>query len=164
MNKEQLRPLLYPIADALAINLVFEGVKVNGSRKAVYDVFEGYSPTVIASVIDSLVDGINDIVAVTVQIWGNLNVMCILDNRQAMISLFVFDRAKIPTDLAPFGQFWSRQNTYSWLEGSCKAIYSRPIHDTEWVKLEAGPKKLKDYNEARYKGERAKVAYEAMWK
>ncbi len=165
MSNDKLQSMLYPLADALEMDLAVESFKITGSRKGVYEVFEGYSPTVVAQVKDSLIDEMNGISAVVIQVWGNLNIMMISEDRKSLLTLFVFDRAKAPDPkyMNPWQGFWSRKDCYKWLEPSCQAIYSRSIFDTVWAKLPEGMKRLRLYNSARNQGASSGQAYKAMW-
>lgn len=162
--KDTTKPMLFSLADALEIDLqVTHLAELTGSSKKIMEVFEGYSPTVVTSVIDSLVDEHNGVIGVCVQIWGNLNVMCINDSRSQLLSLYVYDRSKIVKGSFPFDTFWSRQHTYKFLGSCVKGVYSRSIYDTVWAKLEKGPSALRIYNDMRQKGIDADTAYMAMW-
>lgn len=166
MTEDVVTPMLYSLADALEIDIVRDGpTRLKGSRKAVMKVFKGYSPTVVSSVFDSIVDTstATGMIGVCVQVWGNLNVMCLNDNRAQKLSLFVYDRTKVAQNSDPFGAFWSRKHTYAFLGPCIKGVYWRSVYETKWVKLEQGPTLLRLYNDMRKKGKDSNTAYTAMW-
>lgn len=164
MREDTLIPMLYSLADALEIDIARDGpCNLKGSRKSVMEVFEGYSPTVVSSVIDSIVDDAAGMVGVCVQVWGNLCVVCLNDRRAQIISLFVYDRTKATPDTYAFSGFWSREECYAFLGPCIKGIYWRSVYDTKWAKLEQGPTLLRLYNDMRKKGTDASTAYMAMW-
>lgn len=163
MSEDTLKPMIYSIADALEIDLIRRGNHLEGKRKVVMAVFEGYSPTVVTNVIDSIIDDHNGVIAVCVQIWGNLNVLCVNDKQAQNLTLFVYDRSKIKKGSSPFDTFWSRQKTYRFLGPCIKGIYHRSVFDTVWTLMEDGPSKLRIYNDMREKGMTANSSYMAMW-
>lgn len=164
MREEETKSMLLALADALEINMKLVGLtELEGSSKRVMEVFEGYSPTVVSTVLASLVDEHNGVMGVCIQIWGNLNVMCINDRRSQTLTLYVYDRSKVVKDSFPFSTFWSRLDTYKFLGPCVKGIYSRSVYDTVWKKLEQGPSRLRLYNDMRHKNTDADTAYMAMW-
>ena len=165
MSADEVTSMLYSLGDALEIDIVRDGpTHLKGSRKAVMQVFEGYSPTVVSSVFDSIIDDAAGMIGVCMQVWGNLNIMCINDRRAQKLSLFVYDRTKVAAHgRKPFGAFWSRQNTYAFLGPCIKGIYWRSIYDTEWTKMKQGTTALQLYNDMREKGTDSNTAYTAMW-
>ena len=164
MSAEEVTSMLYSLADALEIDIVLDGpTHLKGSRKAVMQVFEGYSPTVVSSVFDSIIDDSAGMIGVCVQVWGNLNIMCLNDRRAQKLSLFVYDRTKVVQGSDPFGAFWSRKNTYAFLGPCIKGVYWRSIYDTEWAKMEQGTTALHLYNDMRKKGTDSDTSYMAMW-
>lgn len=160
---DTIKTKLYALADALEMRLVYRDGKIDGQAKSDMELFAGYSPTIISSIEESLVDHTNSVVAVEGQIWGNLGFVCVVEDFANRISFFVIDRSKRPPTVAPWGHSWSRKELYAWLEYSCKAVYDRSVFDTEWELLENGPAKLKAYNRAREAGKKAKEAYELVW-
>lgn len=164
MNASEEMTMLTAMADALEIDITPDGpCRIKGSRKAVMEVFEGYSPTVVSSVFDSIIDSSAGIIGVCIQVWGNLNIMCINDRHAQLLTLFVYDRTKVTKESPPFGAFWSRRHTYKWLEGCTKGIYSRSIYDTVWTKLESGTQRLSSYNYNRSHDISAGAACDEMW-
>ena len=164
MSEDEVTPMLYSLVDALEIDIVRDGpTRLKGSRKAVMEVFEGYSPTVVSSVFESIVDASAGMIGVCVQVWGNLNVMCLNDNRAQKLSLFVYDRTKVVQNSDPFGAFWSRKHTYAFLGPCIKGVYWRSIYETEWVKMEQGTTALHRYNDMRKSDYDSSIAYRAMW-
>ena len=163
MIKENVKPIFYALADALEMDLTADLFAIKGERKTVYEVFESYSPTVVAKITESLVDAQNEVLAVIVQVWGNLQVLVITEAQTQRISLFVLDRSKIDGG-KPFGNFWSRKQTYAWLETSCQAVYSRYIFDDEWIPLPGAKQRLIEYNKARKNNEKSGYAHNTFWK
>jgi len=166
MIDSELKPMLFALADALDMDLAVDDWAITGARKAVYDLFEGYSPTVVSTITDSLIDESNRVVAVCLQVWGKLGLVMVNESNTQTLSLFVYDRVKVPSSrkCVPWAGFWSRKMLYYWLEDSCKAIYHRSVYDTEWHKLENGTAKLKEYNASRdHDTLTAKEAYVVMW-
>lgn len=169
MIKEDMKPLVLALADAIETDFYTgaQGARsFEGSRKAVLELFEGYSPTVISGIDNSLYDPGNAVAAVDQHIFGNVGAITIVEGRQSTIHCFVYDRSKRPdnSNCTPWDNFWSRKRLYFWLEDSCRAIYQRSIFDTEWKPLEGGRVQLRAYNEARDKGGSSREAYNAMWR
>lgn len=159
-----MEAVLYALADAVEINLVMNDKAFSGSRKAVMELFEGYSPTVISSIDEALMDENSETAAVRMQVFGNLGLVVVAENRTSTLSLFVIDRSKAPKEAAfQKPKSWSRQELYLWLEVCTKAVYSRSLYDTVWAKLPNGIGKLKAYNEDRKAGVKAKEAHTRMW-
>lgn len=159
-----MKAKLFTLADALEMNMNVRGDgTLTGSAKIDLDLFQDYSPTIITSIEESLIDYVNNVIVVEGQIWGNLGFVCIVEDTKSRISFFVIDRSKRYKNKSPFGDRWSRQWTYQWLAKCCKAVYDRSVFDTEWDLLEGGPKKLKDYTKARADGAKAKEAYGIVW-
>lgn len=159
----EIKTKLFSLADALEMRLVARDGEINGTVKMDIDLFQDYSPTIISSIEDSLIDYTNQVVAVEGQIWGNLGFVCIVEDTASRISFFVIDRSKRYKKERAFTNTWSRKYTYEWLAKCCKAVYDRSVFDTEWELLEGGPKKLRDYTNARKDGAKAKEAYELVW-
>jgi len=162
---ESLVPLMNALADAIATDFTPGASGANalaGSRKAILELFEGYSPTIISSIDNSLLDPGNDVVAVDQHIFGNVGAVTIVEGRQSTVHCFVYDRSKRP-DLPTFGNFWSRKDLYKWLETPVKAIYMRSLFDTEWQELPNGRMRLHNYCKARARGDKSRDAYNAMW-
>lgn len=161
-----IKPMLFSVADALDMDLGTTDWEITGSRQSVYDLFEGYSPTVVSTITNSLIDESNKVVAVDLQVWGNLGLILVNESQTQTLSLFVYDRARALSkrEGLPWAVFWSREMLYSWLETPCKAIYHRSVFEDNWHLLEKGTAKLREYNEARDKETMtAKEAYVAMW-
>lgn len=140
-----IQPLLYSIADALEINLIPTEDGFTGSRKAVMELFEGYSPCVISGINNSLVDKNAGIAAAELHVFGNLGLVIIAEDHLARLSLFVIDRSKRHLR-PPFRKGWSRKGLYAWLEVCTKAVYSRYMYDHTWQKLPEGVRRLRQYN------------------
>lgn len=167
--KEEMKPLAYALADAIGTDFATGAQGSNsfaGSRKAVLELFEGYSPTVISGIDNSLYDPGNKVLAVDQHIFGNVGAITIVEGQQSTIHCFIYDRSKRPdnSNCTAWDNFWSRKRLYFWLESSCKAIYHRSIFDTEWSELEDARNRLKDYNESRDKDKfTSREAYNNMW-
>ena len=158
----EMKTKLFSLADALEMNLNARDGNITGTTKADIELFEGYSPTIISSIENSLMDYTNQVCAAEGQIWGNLGFVCVVEDTASRISFFVIDRSK-RMKMAPWGTSWSRKLLYEWLEPCVKAVYDRSVFDTEWELLEGGPARIKKYNEARASGAKAKEAYELVW-
>lgn len=159
---ESIKTKLYALADALEMRLVHRDGAIMGEAKTDLSLFPGYSPTIISSIEESLVDYTNGTVAVEGQIWGNLGFVCVVEETANRISFFVIDRSK-RFKHPPWGHSWSRKLLYEWLEPCVKAVYDRSVFDTEWELLEGGPKRIKAYNKARAGGAKAREAYDLVW-
>lgn len=164
----ELTPMIYTLADALEIdmNLDFNGTttgKLRGSNHVTMEVFEGYSPTVVSEITDTIIDKPAGIIAVCARIWGNLSVMCINDNQTQNLSLYVYDKSKVVADSSPWIKRWSREHAYKYLGPCIKGIYWRPTVETKWNKLSKGSALLKTYNDMRKSGYDSGIAYRAMW-
>lgn len=167
--KPEIRPLAYALADAIGTDFS-TGIQgknpLAGSRKAMLELFEGYSPTVISGIDNSLCDSNNNVLAVDQHIFGNVGAITIVEGQQSTIHCFIYDRSKRPdnSNCTPWDNFWSRKSLYRYLEiVGCKAIYHRSIFDTEWQQLPAAGTRLKEYNEARDRGDKSREAYNTMW-
>lgn len=163
-----MKPLMYSLADAIETDLSenIRGSQFTGSRKAVLELFEGYSPTVISSIDHSLWDTLNSVVAADQHIFGNVGVVTVVEGQQSTIHVFVYDRSKRPGS-EPWdssGRMWSRRELYNWLRYSVKAIYYRDLWSEDWKKLEDGRVLLqqycKDRGDINYS---SKQAYMKMW-
>lgn len=166
MKNIEINRVLYPIADALEMDLSLHAVKgvitFQGHRKAPHFFFEGYSPIVVASIVESFVDELNEVAVAIVRIFGNLRVMVVCDTPKKVVSLYVFDATKC-TEKFPLTDTWSRAKAYAWLEPSVRAIYSQSLIDLTWVKLPLGRVRLKKYNEERADKVHSSLAYNNMW-
>ena len=166
---ESLIPLMNALADSIATDFTPGASGANalaGSRKAILELFEGYSPTIISSIDNSLLDPGNDVVAVDQHIFGNVGAVTIVEGRQSTVHCFVYDRSKRPdnTNCTPWDNFWSRKRLYFWLEDSCKAIYHRSIFDTDWEQLPSASTRLKKYGRDRDNiNKNSRQAYNSMW-
>lgn len=157
-------PMIYELGDALELDFtVIAKNKLRGERKVYLEVFEGYSPTVVTEVLDSIIDIPVGIVAVCMRIWGNLNIMCINDKKTNILSLYVYDRSKVFAKSTPWVSRWSREHAYRFLAPCIKGIYWRSVFENTWHKLDKGPTKLHLYNELCKKGAGASAAYITMW-
>ena len=167
-DKEDMKPLLYALADAIETDFNTGARGENsfaGSRKAVLELFEGYSPTILSGIDNSLYDPGNLVAAVDQHIFGNVGAITIVEGQQSTVHCFVYDRSKRPenSNCKPWGNFWSRKDLYYWLEDSCKAIYHRDLWSETWEPLEGARKRLKKYNGDRDAGLSAKKSYMKMW-
>lgn len=166
MITEDMKPLVFALADAIETDIATGAQGAHsfaGSRKAVLELFEGYSPTVLSGIDNSLYDPGNALAAVDQHIFGNVGAITVVEGRQSTIHCFVYDRSKRP-EAEPWGNFWSRKDLYKWLEVPVKAIYERSIFDTEWKPLEGGRMQLHEYCKARARGDKSREAYNAMWR
>lgn len=169
MINEDMKPLVFALADAIETDLAAGaqgGDCFSGSRKAILELFEGYSPTIISGIDNSLYDPGNSVAAVDQHIFGNVGAITIVEGQQGTVHCFVYDRSKRPenSNCTPWDNFWSRKQLYFWLEHSCKAIYHRSIFDTEWGELKGAKAKLVAYNDARDLGAlSSREAYNNMW-
>ena len=162
---DDMKPLLYALADAVETDFIPGASGANafaGSRKAVLELFEGYSPTVISGIDTSLYDPGNRVAAVDQHIFGNVGAVTVVEGRQSTVHCFVYDRSKRP-ELPTFGNFWSRKDLYKWLETPVKAIYHRSIFDTKWEELPEARIRMREYNKARASGDKSRDAYREMW-
>ena len=164
-HTEDMKPLLFALADAIETDLGQVGkFGFTGSRKAVLELFEGYSPTVLSGIEHSLHDQGNSVVAADQHIFGNVGAITVIEGQQSTVHCFVYDRSKRPEDHKPFDTFWSRKGLYSWLEGPVKAVYYRSLFDTEWKQLPNGRTRLNNYNKAREAGlSTNRECYNEMW-
>ena len=165
---ETMKPLLYALADAAAVDFVPGASGANafaGSRKGIIELFEGYSPTIISSIENSLYDPGNRVAAIDQHIFGNVGAITIVEGQQSTVHCFVYDRSKRPdnTNCTPWDNFWSRKRLYFWLEDCCKAIYHRSIFSEDWEELPKARERLKSYNEDRDAGRGSKKSYTRMW-
>ncbi len=154
-NKE----FLFALADALDMDLKLKGFEICGTRKTQLDLFEGYSPNISTSIINSLTDFYNGVIGVHVQVWGNLNIILLLETRYNKIDLFVLDRSKLVDGFPWTKNQWSREACYRFIESGLKAIYTRIIYDNEWTLVEDGPKRMRRYNLMRENGKSASEAH-----
>ena len=84
--KEEMKPLAYALADAIGTDFATGAQGSNsfaGSRKAVLELFEGYSPTVISGIDNSLYDPGNKVLAVDQHIFGNVGAITIVEGQQS---------------------------------------------------------------------------------
>jgi hypothetical protein len=166
MIQDDMKPLVFALADAIETDLS-PGAQGRhcfaGSRKAILELFEGYSPTIISSIEDSLYDPGNRVAAVDQHIFGNVGAITLVEGQQSTVHCFVYDRSKRIEGTMPWNNFWSRKDLYKWLELPVKAIYHRSIFDTEWSELPNGRNRVHEYCKARSRGDKARDAYNAMW-
>jgi hypothetical protein len=166
-----LRPLLNAAADALGMDLrprvTLHDQGVTGSRKCVLELFEGYSPTIVSSIEDCMIDKANSLVAIKVHIFGNVGAILLVEGRQSHLSLYVYDRSKTPenSNCAPWDSFWSRKKLYYWLGDCVRSVYHRSLFDDTWEELPQGRARVRKYNDNR---DRERVssteAYRIFWK
>ena len=158
---------LYALADAIGIDLVCEPYSFSGSSKRKIDIFEGYSPTVCPTIEKSVISRSAGVVAAQGQLWGNLGFVITVEDKNNLVSFFLYDRSKTPDNkyCAPLSaqEGWSRKRLYYWLEKSVKAVYYRDILEQDWQLHPSGPKKIAIYNDMRDKGHTAREAYMNMW-
>lgn len=157
-----IKPKLFALADALEMHIDIAGHKFTGTRKQVLELFNGYSPTIISSIENTLIDEINEVVAAQGQIWGNVGFVIVVERTRCKVSFFLYDRSKIPVGAA-WDTNWSRKRLYHWLGGCCVAIYHRSMFDTVWQPLDKGKQRLAAYNQSRDDGVTARHAYEQVW-
>jgi len=165
---DEMKPLLLSLADAIECDLTqHANERFTGGRKAILELFEGYSPDVVSSITNSLSDGTNHVVAADQHIFGNVGAVTVVEGQQSSIHVFVYDRSKRPDDGSEpwekFGRTWSRRQLYKWLEPSTKAIYYRDLWQEDWKKLPDGKQRLSSYNYNRERDFGASVAYSEMW-
>ena len=162
-SMSDIKTTLFAVADSLGMNMRRDDDILTGNRKTTLDLFEGYSPTIITEIVDSLVDELNEVVGVKVRVWGNLGVLLIAEQQRGTIHAFVYDRSAAPQDPVFVDNKWSRARTYAWLEGCVKGIYHRFVYDYEWQVLDQPAARLKAYNKARRDDVGARQAYELIW-
>lgn len=166
---EEMKPLLFALADAIETDLQTNPAqRFTGSRKAVLELFEGYSPTVMSGIDRSLWDSLNNVVAADQHIFGNIGVVTVVEGTQSTVHCFVYDRSKRSEGegSGPWekdGRTWSRRRLYSWLGNTVKAIYHRDLWSEEWKKLDDGRVRLCQYNDDRDSDSTAKESYNKMW-
>ena len=160
---EHMKPILFALADAMEIDLYVEDYAFTGSRKAVLELFEGYSPTIVSNIENSLYSQSSKIVAAQVHVFGNVGVIAVVEEQKHHVSLFVYDRSKAPKG-EPWDYGWSRRVLYKWLGPCCKAVYHRSMFDKDWHRLEKGLAKLRTYNKQRENKEvSSREADACMW-
>jgi len=160
------RPMLYPLADALEMKFTVEADgRLAGSSKNTLDLFEGYSPTIVSRIVNSLTHFSYGVTGVVIQVWGNLHVVLVNEDQFKQLTLFVIDRSKIPTEDRDLfaGNKWSRKDLYRLVEPGLAAIYYRCSYETKWKRMENCKQRLRAYNAARREGQGAKQAWEIFW-
>ena len=130
------KSLIFPLADALEIDLrVMESKELVGSKSTRLKLFEGYSPTVVSTVLDSLVDNYNKVSGVYMQIWGNLNIVLINQDKFALLELYILDRSKLKKNSGPFHMNqWSEDLCQAFMKPGLKAKYFRQAYEIDWQK------------------------------
>lgn len=161
----ETRTRLFALADALGMDLQCDPQydTINGTTKRLIELFEGYSPTICPTIEMGRVCQSAGVVAAQGQLWGNLGFVMTVEYTNHLVSLFLYDRSKAPDEKPLDNTGWSRRRLYRWLEDSVKAVYYRSVFDDEWYKLDKGPAKIRQYNEARKNQQTAKSAYDLVW-
>jgi len=161
------KQFLYPLTDGLEMGLTIGDDGLEGTKTTEIDLFEGYSPTIVSTVIESLTHFSYDVVGVLVQVWGNLHIVMVNEEIHKRLLLFVLDKGRIneayPKEAFFPGNKWSRKNLYRVMGPGVKAIYHRCSYDDNWEKLENGPEKLRKYNEARGQNMDSNMAWNLFW-
>lgn len=165
MNEE--KHMLYPLADALDMDFSLVADRLKGNRKTKMDLFEGYSPTIVSTIVRSLTHFSYGVTGVLVQVWGNLHVAIVNEDNTKQLFLFVLDRSKMKEAYPKSDLFenneWSRGDMYHLMEPGLKAIYYRSSYNTQWRRLGNDKQRLKAYNVARKGGYDAAAAWDIFW-
>jgi len=161
------KQMLYPLADALDMDFSLVADRLKGNRKTKMDLFEGYSPTIVSTIVRSLTHFSYGVTGILLQVWGNLHIAIINEDKTKQLTLFVLDRAAMKRVNPKTGLFedntWSRGDLYRLMEPGLKAVYYRSSYNTEWKKLSNGTQRLKAYNAARRDGHSASAAWDIFW-
>jgi len=161
------KQFLYPLTDALEMDLIVVDGGLEGTKTTDIDLFEGYSPTIVSTVVESLTHFSYCVVGVLIQVWGNLHIVMVNEEIHKRLLLFVLDKGKI-NEVFPKEEFfprnkWSRKTLYRVMGPGVKAIYHRCSYDDTWEKLKNGPERLRKYNEARSQNMDSKMAWNLFW-
>ena len=82
MITEDMKPLVFALADAIETDIATGAQGAHsfaGSRKAVLELFEGYSPTILSGIDNSLYDPGNSVAAVDQHIFGNVGAITVVE-------------------------------------------------------------------------------------
>jgi len=166
-NMTEEKHMLYPLADALSMDFSLVEDRLKGNKKTKMDLFEGYSPTIVSSIVRSLTHFSYGVTGVLLQVWGNLHVVLVNEDKTKQLFLFVLDRSKMREAFPKSELFennkWSRGDLYLLMEPGLKAIYYRSSYNTQWKRLGNDKQRLKAYNAARREGKDATVAWDIFW-
>lgn len=158
------RPMLYPLADALEMEFRITKDGLEGTRKTAIELFEGYSPTICSTILESLTDFEYGVIGIYMQIWGNLHVAIINEDQYKQLTLFVVDRSKMAKRVVfPPNTKWSRKRAYAALGGGTVAIYHRGSYDDDWKRMENAVARLKKYNSDRVENRPARESFNDFW-
>lgn len=157
--------LFYPLADALAMDLVYQ-VKFNrigGTREKKVEWVEGMKLAVKATVTDSMVDDLVGTVGVIVHFGGNVYLLMLHEENKDLLEAFVLDGSvlglvpeKKTSNLLP--REWSRKALYSRIQPAVRATFIRDTLEDNWIEVENGGKLLKQYVDLRKDGKTASEA------
>lgn len=126
--------LVFPLADALEIDLrIVDSKELTGVKSTRLELFEGYSPTVVSTTLESLLDTYTRVAGVYMQIWGNLNIVLIHQEASSLLELFILDRSKLKKNSGPFHMNqWSQDLCHAFIKPGLKAKYFRQTYEVEW--------------------------------
>ncbi len=126
--------LVCPLADALEIDLrVLDSKELVGVKTTSLELFEGYSPKVVSTVLESLLDNYAKVAGVYMQVWGNLNIVLIHQEASSLLELFILDRSKLKKNSGPFHMNqWSQDLCHAFMKPGLKAKYFRQTYEVEW--------------------------------
>ena len=132
------KPYLFPLADALEIDLRITSTpgELLGQKSTRLELFGGYSPTVVSTVLASVVDTYESVSGVYMQIWGNLYIVLVYEEKCNTVKLFILDRSKLEKNSLPwYGNKWSRDVCYTHMAPGLKAVYSRHVSQQKWTEV-----------------------------
>lgn len=148
--------LIYPIADALSLDMDLKDGLLYGEAEIDLDLVDGIPITTKIRVVDSVVDDTCGTVGVLMNLGGYLYLAMINDDRCKKLTFFVVDGQKAGITLklhngtARVGKMdkwdgWSRKKFYAAIASGVKATFTRPSVADDWETHSVGPKSALDY-------------------
>lgn len=152
--------LLYPIADALQMDMDLKNSTLYGETEIDFNILEGIPVRAKIRIVDSVVDAYVGTVGVILKVTGHLYLAMINDDRCKQLTFFSVDGVKAGFNekfakngrLNTLDQFkgqWSRKKFYAMIAPGVRATYIRPSVDNKWELESVGPEAALGYLEMR---------------
>lgn len=154
--------LLYPIADALGMDMEVKNGTLYGKMEIDFDVIDDYRLTSIVKVVDSVIDVHCGTAGVIFHVSGCLYLAVISDHRVQKLTVFVVDGTKAGFKFKENGRLgtldaltgaWSRKKFYSRIAPGVRATFERSWHSAKFgAPISEGPEEAMAYLAKREEG------------
>jgi len=150
MKEYNIDQLLYPIADALQMDLQLVNGVVQCEQKMDLELIDGIPIVVKMRVVDSIIDLQWGTVGIILKVAGSLYLAMINDDKRKELTFFLVDGGKAGFTnkfnkngrlkiMSKWNGVWSRKKFYSAIAPGVKATFTRPSVSSTWKRESVGP-------------------------